>query len=187
MISDLQTKDDRPTSLPTGFVTDVLQVCIVTRDYRRAIAGFLKLGIGPWRVYTFGPDTVSSMTYRGQASPHVMKICLATTGSMEWEIVQPVVGPTIYHNFLEKHGEGVHHVAIKCLNLTWAEKIAHLEAAGFRVIQSGSWLGKMPYAYFETESSTGTTFEIWDEPAGFVMPEPEELWPNPSAAITEAR
>ena len=92
--------------------------------------------------------------------------------------MQPVVEPTIYHEFLEKHGEGVHHIALRCPNVTWAEKVARLEAQGFRVIQSGSWLGKLPYAYFETESATGTTFEMWDEPDNFVMPEPEEWWPS---------
>ena len=84
-MSDPQTKFDM-SPLPAGFVSDVLQICIVTRDYRRVITGFLKLGIGPWRVYTLGPDTVSNMTYRGQARPHVMKICLAASGSMGWEM-----------------------------------------------------------------------------------------------------
>src|SRR5262249_26409051 len=140
------------------------------------------LGIGPWRVYTLGPDTGSDITYRGQASPHTMKNCMATTRSMEGGIIQPVVGPTIYPDFLEEDGEGVHHVAGKCPNLTWAEKVARLEAQGFRVIQAGSWLGKQPYACFQTEAATGTTFEMWDD-TDFVMPKPEELWPDPHNSV----
>jgi hypothetical protein len=161
------TQGTTPDPLPNAFVSQVIQICIVTRDYRRTIAGFLKLGIGPWRVYTLGPDTVSNMTYRGKPSPHVIKVCLATIGGMEREIVQPVERPTIYDDFLAQHGEGVHHVAVSCAGLTWAEKIARFEAEGFHVVQSGSWLGQMPYAYLETEDSTGTTFEIYDEIGGF--------------------
>jgi hypothetical protein len=167
-------------SVPSGFIRNVLQIGLVTRDYRRAIAGFLQLGIGPWRVYTLGPDTVADMTYRGKPSPHAMKICLATTGALEWEIIQPVQGPTIYDEFLDRRGEGVQHIAVDCAGASWAEKVARFAAQGFRVVQSGSWLGRMPYAYFATESATGTVFEIWDEAPGFVMPEPEEWWPGRS-------
>ena len=172
------TTGTAPAPLPNAFMSHAIQICIVTRDYRRTIAGFLKLGIGPWRVYTLSPETVSNMTYRGKPSPHVMKTCLATMGGMEWEIVQPVEGPTIYDEFLAEHGEGVHHVAVSCAGLTWAEKIARFEAQGYHVVHSGSWLGQMPYAYFETENTTGTTFEIYDESVNFAMPEPEEWWPS---------
>jgi hypothetical protein len=85
--------------LPADFLSEAVQLCTVTRDYRKAVAGFLKLGIGPWQVHSFGPETVSDMTYRGKPSPHVMKVCLARLGRMEWEIIQPVEGPTIYESF----------------------------------------------------------------------------------------
>jgi hypothetical protein len=179
-VSDLPSTLSIPSvSLPRGFVSEILQIGLVTLDYRRAIAGFLRLGIGPWQVYTLGPDNVSDMTYRGRPSTHSMKICLATLGSVDWEIIQPIDGPTIYHDFLAVHGEGVQHIAIRCPPMPWAEKIARLEAHGFRVIQSGSWLGRQRYAYFETEAATGTTLEIFDELPDFVMPEPEEEWPSP--------
>jgi len=164
-------------ALPKGFVSEIVQIGIVTKDFRRAIAGFLKLGIGPWQIHKLGPETVSNMTYRGALSPHVMTICLASTGSMEWEIIQPIVGPTIYDEFLAKHGEGIHHVALKCGEIPWSEKVACLEAQGFRTIQSGCWLNVMSYAYFESEVAPGMTFEIWDECCDFVPPEPDEWWP----------
>jgi hypothetical protein len=178
VIAKQSTADISRVVLPSGFIGEVIQIGLVTRDYRKAIVGFLQLGIGPWRVYGFGPETVSDMTYRGKPSPYAMKVCLATLGTMEWEIIQPLQGPSIYHDFLERHGEGVHHVAVRCSGLTWAETVARFEAQGLRLVQSGSWLGKMPYAYFESDPPTGTTFEIWQEAADFVMPEPEERWPR---------
>jgi hypothetical protein len=33
---------------------------------------------------------------------------------MMWEIVQPLTGPNIYEEFLDRHGEGIHHVAVDC-------------------------------------------------------------------------
>jgi hypothetical protein len=167
-------------ALAEAFLGEAIQICTVTRDYRKAIAGFLELGIGPWRVYTFGPETVSEMTYRGRPSPHVMKVCLAMLGRMEWEIIQPVAGPSIYDDFLARHGEGAHHIAVRCAGASWAGKVAGFEARGFPVVQSGSWLSCMPYAYFDTEAATGTIFEIFDEPPDFTLPEPEEWWPAKS-------
>jgi methylmalonyl-CoA/ethylmalonyl-CoA epimerase len=69
-------------TLPAGFLSEAVQLCTVTRDYRKAIAGFLKLGIGPRQVHRFGPATVSEMTYRGTPSSHVMMVCLARLGRM---------------------------------------------------------------------------------------------------------
>jgi len=166
-------------SLDNSFLGETMQVCVVTRDFRKTMAGLTKTGIGPWRVYTFGPDTVTDLTYRGQPGRYSMKLCIAFSGSMMWEIVQPVEGPNIYEEFLEAHGEGIHHVAFDCNGMAWNERIAMLESRGFAMIQSGRWQGKVPYAYFETEGETTTTFETFEIPADFVMPEPEEWYPGP--------
>lgn len=165
------------TTLSNSFLGDNIQICVVTRDFRRTMEGLVRAGIGPWRVYTFGPDTVTDLTFRGKPAKYSMKLCIAFSGSMMWEIVQPVTGPNIYDEFLAKHGEGIHHVAFGCNNMPWPERLKAFADHGYAMIQSGRWLGKVPYAYFETEGDTTTTFEIFDIPADFVMPEPEEWYP----------
>ncbi len=50
-------------TLDTSFLGNTIQVCVVTRDYQRTMEGLVKAGIGPWRVYTFGPDTVTELTF----------------------------------------------------------------------------------------------------------------------------
>lgn len=165
------------TTLSNSFLGDNIQICVVTRDFRRTMEGLVRAGIGPWRVYTFGPETVTDLTFRGKPASYSMKLCIAFSGTMMWEIVQPVTGPNIYDEFLAKHGEGIHHVAFGCNNMPWAERLKAFTDHGYALIQSGRWLGKCPYAYFETEGDTTTTFEIFDIPADFVMPEPEEWYP----------
>ena len=140
--------------------------------------GMVRLGIGPWRVYTFSPETVSGMTYRGQPAAFSMKLCLAFRGAMMWEIIQPLDGASIYYDFLQAHGEGVHHVAVGS-PLPWAERVAEFERRGFRNIQSGTWRGVVPFAYFETEGATSTTFEVFDLPPDSVLPAPEAWYPAP--------
>lgn len=166
-------------TLDNSFVGETIQVCVVTRDYRKTMEGLTATGIGPWRVYTFGPENVTDLTYRGESAEYSMKLCLAFSGAMMWEIVQPLIGPNIYEEFLESHGEGVHHVALNCDDMDWEARLAEFDKRGFKMIQSGRWMGVVPYAYFETEGATSTTFETFHIPADFAMPEPEEWFPGP--------
>jgi hypothetical protein len=62
------TSDAIGTGLPTvlsefalsnAFLGKILEVCIVTEDHRRTMAGLVRLGIGPFRVYTFDDNVVA--------------------------------------------------------------------------------------------------------------------------------
>ena len=164
------------TSLSNSFLGDTVQVCVVTADIRRTLNGFVKMGIGPWAVYTFSPQTVSDQTYMGRTVPYSMRLALATSGNMMWEVIQPLEGPSIYKDFLARHGEGVQHVGQSCRDTPFDQKLADFAARGRKMVQSGCWNG-VRYAYFGTEDLIGTTVEIFDFPAGFVFPEPEEWVP----------
>lgn len=39
-----------------GFLGNAVEIAVVTRDHRRTMEGLARLGIGPWRVYTFSPE-----------------------------------------------------------------------------------------------------------------------------------
>ncbi|MEZ5668836.1 MAG: VOC family protein [Alphaproteobacteria bacterium] len=169
-------------TLSNSFLGSNMQICVVTRDFMRTMEGLVRTGIGPWRVYTFGPETMTEITYRGRPSRHAMKLGLAFSGSMMWEIVQPLAGPNIYEEFLDAHGEGIHHVAFDCNHIPWPEQLKAFADRGYTMIQSGLWQGKYPHAYFETEGDTTTTFEIFQVPADFVWPEPEQWYPGPPPA-----
>lgn len=166
-------------TLSNSFLGDNIQICVVTRDFQKTMEGMVRAGIGPWQVHTFSPDTVRDMTYRGKPADYSMRLGLANSGSMQWEIVQPLTGPNIYEEFLEAHGEGMHHVAFNCNDVPWEQRMKDFADRGYSMIQSGVWQGIVRYAYFETEGDTTTTFEIFDYPADFVFPEPEQWYPAP--------
>jgi methylmalonyl-CoA/ethylmalonyl-CoA epimerase len=168
-----------PNLMSNSFLGSNTQICVVTRDFQRTMEGLVRAGIGPWRVYTFDPTTVADMTYRGKPAEYSMRLGLADSGTMNWEIVQPLKGPNIYEEFLEAHGEGIHHVAFGCNGIPWAERVKAFTDRGYAMIQSGVWLGRVPYAYFETEGDTTTTFEIFDVPPDFPTPTPELWYPAP--------
>lgn len=41
------------TRMANSFLGNLIEICIVTSDHRRAMEGLVRLGIGPWRVYIF--------------------------------------------------------------------------------------------------------------------------------------
>ena len=149
------------------------QVCVVVRDLDRAMRHYWNiLGIGPWRVYTYGPPLVKDTTYRGRRVDYRMRLAFATVGNLAFELIEPLEGPTIYHEFLERGGEGIQHFGIFVPNLE--EAAAEMRAHGFEVIMSGRGFGKGGdggYAYFDTEERLGAVYELIEAPAERYPPE----------------
>ena len=163
---------------------NVVQICFVSRDHKRTIHEFLKLGIGPWQIRTLHPGTLSETRFRGD--PHSYRVITASTSAsnMIWEIVEPLDGTGIFQEFLEAHGEGVHHLAFLCPGRSFHEAIEEYARRGFHVIQSGRWMDQVSYAFLGTDDALGTFFELWDHPPGFQRPAPDEVYPplDPSEA-----
>lgn len=79
--------------------------------------------------------------------------------------------------FLETRGEGIHHVAFDCGNVSVKERRAEFEKRGCEVVQSGVWKGRKgtcEFVFFDTEGEVGTCFESyyfsedWEEPENMV-------------------
>jgi len=163
-------------ALPYGTLGTLRQVSLVTHDLHKVIRTLLKLGIGPWRTFTFDENSVTERTYRGKPGNYVFKDALADMPGLMWEIIQPVSGDSIYSDFLSEHGEGaVHHLFFQGDGLDWEQKTAAMEAAGFPCIQSGKWLGKTLFAYYGTDEDTGLVIELINPHPDWKRPEPDEI------------
>ena len=167
-----------PARLSNSFLGDTIQICVVTRDHRKRMAGFVNLGIGPWAVYDFAPPHITETTYRGRPGQYAMRLCLAWSGNMLWEIIEPTAGESIYTEFLEAQGEGIQHVAVACGDLGMQARIDEFRARGYEMVQSGVFNGDVPYAYFDTRDDLGTIVEIFDIPETG-LPDPVEWYPAP--------
>jgi methylmalonyl-CoA/ethylmalonyl-CoA epimerase len=167
------------TQLSNSFLGNLIEVCWVTRDHQRTMRGLVELGLGPWRVYTFDSTTVTQRTSAGREADFGIKVCFADVGDMALEIMQPLWGPSIFQEFLDNRGEGIHHLAFDAEGRPWPERLATFAQRGFPLAQSGRFMDANAFAFFATEAATGTTFETYDIPPGFEWPEPEEWFPGP--------
>lgn len=114
------------------------QVALLVQDLESSVELWTGLGISEWRIYTYSQNNVATPTYRGK--PGEFKFRLALGGnSPQVELIQPLRGPSIYHDWIAEHGYGLHHLGFFVPSIEKA--IEEFENAGLDVIQSGRGYG----------------------------------------------
>ena len=158
----------------------VAQVGLVVRDLDRTVECYWKqYGIGPWHFYTYRKPLVKQMTYHGQPADYAMRIALAWIGPLRIELIEMAGGDSVYADFVQEHGYGVHHFGVLVDDMDAA--LAQAAAAGLTMTMDGAGFGRDGdghYAYLDTEEDLGTTLELIARPKGRIPPErvypPEE-------------
>ncbi|MFC1958138.1 VOC family protein [Chloroflexota bacterium] len=157
-------------------IKQVLQICVVVRNLQKSMELYWDVfGIGPWRILTFKPPTMTNTKVRGKPVTYSMKLGLAQIGNIQWELIQPLTGQSIYKEFLDQKGEGLHHIA--CDVGDYDKAVANLQKHGIDILMSGDLPGES-YAYMDTEKCLGAIFEIYKRPSGFEVPSAEDTYPS---------
>lgn len=145
-----------------GTFSDFVQIGAVVEDVDRAIKALSEIfGIGPFRVITWPPEDRTNIKreYRGEPGNFTARMAFTEMGPVELELIQPLEGESIWADFLETHGEGIHHIRFNVSDID--PVIARLEDHGITVSQSGSGLRPgTTWANLATEEEVGFTIEI---------------------------
>jgi len=153
------------------------QIGIVVPDLESALERYESLwGGGPWRCFTYGAGHIPEVRYRGAAGTYTMRIALNRLVP-QIELIEPLEGPSIYHEFLERGGSGLHHLGFWVDSLEEARR--HAEVAGYACLQEGWGYGldgDGGYAYFDTERDFGLILEAIEVPKR--RSEPDWVWPE---------
>jgi catechol 2,3-dioxygenase-like lactoylglutathione lyase family enzyme len=141
------------------------QVAFVVNDIAASERFFTdKLGVP--KFFRFTDVQVHEATYRGNPGDFHIHIAIGYAGNTQIELIQHLSGQNVYKEFLDKKGEGLHHLGF--IVPDHDKVIADFAAGGFPVIQSGR-IGNNPgvkFAYFDTEAAIGSLMEsiVLDEP-----------------------
>ena len=101
----------------------ITQVAVVVKDLKATMKKYNEvLGWGPWSVYEHKPPVLHHTVLRGKPTPYTMIGAEAHCNPIDFEILQPVEGPSIYKEWLDEHGEGVHHIAVMRATMDDAEE-----------------------------------------------------------------
>ena len=106
----------------------------------------------------FGPDTC---TFRGRPADFVADISLSYAGDTQLELIAPTSGESIYTEFLDQAGAGLHHICMAAADAeAFDAALREAEQHGAPVVQQGIMPGGMRFAYVSAEQAGVPYIEI---------------------------
>lgn len=111
------------------------QVAYVVEDLDASVRHWADvLGVGPWTVWTLEPAVLNDTVYRGEPAEFSFRHALAWSGPVQFELVQPLAGPSIFAEQLADGAPGLNHVGR--LVDDHAAESAELVEQGYTPLQS---------------------------------------------------
>lgn len=139
---------------------EIVHVCVVVRDVEETAKAFSeKFGIGPWRIRVVSTPS-SRASVRGEPVEYTLKFGHAKVGPVTLELVETIEGRTIYQEFLERHGEGLHHIGVPT-PVPFDAELEKWQRLGVKPLQ----VNRMEdpdegWAYMDTQGLVGCIMEI---------------------------
>jgi methylmalonyl-CoA/ethylmalonyl-CoA epimerase len=143
---------------------DFVQIGVVVRDLEKAMKALSEVfGIGPFRTFTYPPPERKDIRlfYRGEESEFSHRLAFTEMGPIELELIQPLTGESTLTEFLNEHGEGVHHIRFNVPDVS--PVIDYLNERGIKTTLSGDGLRPgTNWVHFDTQEEVGFTIEVMD-------------------------
>ena len=165
-------------------LTDVNHLCVVTGDLERALRVWSeRYGIGPWEVWTKDASNMSSVVDGTQREYAMRAAMCQVSPTFRVELIEPLDAHGPYAQSLASRGgrDHLHHVRFDVAD--YAGVRTELEAAGVGVSAEEEFAGApgvegtFRATYFDTQDELGFVLQLGEAPEGFVMPEPDEVYP----------
>jgi catechol 2,3-dioxygenase-like lactoylglutathione lyase family enzyme len=134
------------------------QVAYVVDDLEAAEDWFKKIWGVPVFLRMENVTLGALCTYRGKPADSSMHISLGYAKDVQIELIQSVRGPSLYTEFLERKGPGLHHVAFAVPN--FADTVERLKNSGLEAISEGYFETGTHFAYFDCEANGASVIEI---------------------------
>ncbi len=136
----------------------ITQVAVVVRDIEKTARNYADLfGMEMPNIVITDPEEKAHTRYRGQPTQARAKLAFFKMGSLSLELIEPVGSPSTWQEFLDQHGEGIHHIAFQVEDMD--ETVRFLESKGMPLIQRGDFTGGC-YAYMDSTSRLGAIIEL---------------------------
>jgi methylmalonyl-CoA/ethylmalonyl-CoA epimerase len=135
---------------------------LVVKDYRRSALEFSRFfGIERWNVYCHNRSSMSDVTLYGHPVDHSFMLAHGEKGEIAFQLCQPLEGESIFAEFLQSWGEGMHHLLPTiCSPADFRQLRPWLEGEGISIAQSGTVGGAIEYYYLDTRPQLGTILEV---------------------------
>lgn len=136
-----------------------IQICLVVEDIERAARKWAELfgvDVPEIRTSSFMPDP--DQTYRGQTANYSVKVANIQGPGFVIELHEPDENPSTFREFLDKHGNGVHHLGYE-VNGRRDAIVGELESMGYPLRTVGYYPGSS-WTIVDTEDDLGVNLNI---------------------------
>ena len=136
----------------------MVQVGVVVRDIEKTARNFTKIfGVDMPHISLTDTRDKALTEHKGQPTEARAKLAFIDMGGMQLELIEPDDHPSTWKEFLDKHGEGIHHIALNVKGMK--ETVAYLENNGMPLVQKGEYTGGR-YAYIDSSDKLGMIIEL---------------------------
>jgi hypothetical protein len=137
----------------------IAQFGIVVRDVDKTAKRFSEVFGASWRFYDLKPKGI---LLRGKDLGDVeclMKVAIGDIGGRSFKLIQPVFGPSIHMEFLQKHGEGLLYFSLGTV-VVHNRIVDSLKKAGVGIEMQGRLGEKAAFTILDTLEDLGCYVEL---------------------------
>jgi hypothetical protein len=110
--------------------------------------------------FQFSEDIDHPATYRGRDTKFSIKMGQSRCFNITIEIFQWLKGDSVYKEFVDSKGEGLHHFGVFVDNVD--KYVDIFKEKGIEVVQSGLFPPGLKYAYMDTVEVFGAVIELME-------------------------
>jgi methylmalonyl-CoA epimerase len=140
----------------------ITQVCIIVKNIEKTKQKWADfLGVPVPDTVKAGDFEITQTRYKGKKAPKARcKMAFFNVGpNMQMELIQPNGEKSTWQDFLDKHGEGLHHIAFKVEGMD--NVLGKCREAGIKCVQRGKYGDASgEYAYLDSEKDYKCVIEL---------------------------
>jgi catechol 2,3-dioxygenase-like lactoylglutathione lyase family enzyme len=141
------------------FGTDkVTQICIVVKDIEKTAADYADFfGVKKPSISMTETREKTHAEFKGEPTDALAKLAFFRFKNITLELIEPAGGPSTWKEWLDTHGEGVHHIAFNVRDTKG--KVKALADKGIKVVQRGDFRGGQ-YVYLDATGPLKIVLEL---------------------------
>lgn len=150
----------------------VVQFGLVVRDADKVARRFSDVFGASWRFYDVRPKAIVLHDKELGDVESLMKVAIGDVGGRSIKLIQPVSGPSVYREFLDKYGEGFLYFSLGTV-ASHDGIVAALKKAGVATAMQARLGDKTTFTILDTVEDLGCNIELvsqgWNETESYMQ------------------
>jgi predicted enzyme related to lactoylglutathione lyase len=153
------------TELPRGLAGlryPITQISLAVRDLGKTMEHYQRaFGWAPWQVFDHIPPVHHNTRLRGQDVHYALRGAEVNVGKINFELLQPLDGPNLWSEFVQRRGEGIASIAVMFHEREDGDAVKRefKERYGIEVSMKADIGDHIEYYYLDTEERFGCLIE----------------------------